>query len=83
LQLEGEIDKDVIKNIENAKNYLNESASKKLQAIIKDNTGKEIKYGLWLIYHKLNFLLIYQDNLVIFFSQLYHHLIRNISFYTD
>ncbi|CAC9455540.1 hypothetical protein BSPLISOX_1780 [uncultured Gammaproteobacteria bacterium] len=45
LQLEGEIDKDVIKNIENAKNYLNESASKKLQAIIKDNTGKEIKYG--------------------------------------
>jgi hypothetical protein len=33
LQLEGEIDKDVIKNIENAKNYLNESASKKLQAI--------------------------------------------------
>jgi hypothetical protein len=45
LQLEGEIDKDVIKNIENTKNYLNESASKKLQAIIKDNTGKEIKYG--------------------------------------
>jgi hypothetical protein len=45
LQLEGGIDKDVIKNIENAKNYLNESASKKLQAIIKDNTGKEIKYG--------------------------------------
>jgi hypothetical protein len=61
LQLEGEIDKDVklnflliyqdnlviffFKNIENAKNYLNESASKKLQAIIKDNTGKEIKYG--------------------------------------
>jgi hypothetical protein len=35
LQLEGGIDKDVIKNIENAKNYLNESASKKLQAIIK------------------------------------------------
>jgi hypothetical protein len=44
LQLEGEIDKDVIKNIENTKNYLNESASKKLQAIIKDNTGKEIKF---------------------------------------
>jgi hypothetical protein len=33
LQLEGEIDKDVIKNIKNAKNYLNESASKKLRKI--------------------------------------------------
>jgi hypothetical protein len=35
----------MLNDIENAKNYLNESASKKLQAIIKDNTGKEIKYG--------------------------------------
>jgi hypothetical protein len=38
LQLEGEIDKDVIKNIENAKKYLNKFG---LQRIIQDNKGKE------------------------------------------
>jgi hypothetical protein len=75
-------------NIENAKNYLNESASKKLQAIIKDNTGKEIKYGTPKgcdtgILKDSEELQAIQDNLVIFFSQLYHHLIRNISFCTD
>jgi hypothetical protein len=45
LQLEGKIDKDVIKNIENAKKYLSESWYEDLQTIIKDNKSKEPKYG--------------------------------------
>jgi hypothetical protein len=40
LQLEGKIDKDVIKNIENAKKYLNKF---RLQRIIQDNKSKEAK----------------------------------------
>ncbi|SSC09257.1 pentapeptide repeat family protein [bacterium endosymbiont of Bathymodiolus sp. 5 South] len=43
LQLEGEIDEDIIENIENAKNYLNDF--KEIQEIIKDNTGKKTRYG--------------------------------------
>jgi hypothetical protein len=43
LQLEGKIDKDVIKNIENAKKYLNKF---RLQRIIQDNKSKEAKYGV-------------------------------------
>jgi hypothetical protein len=42
LQLEGEIDEDIIENIENAKNYLNDF--KEIQEIIKDNTGKKTRY---------------------------------------
>jgi hypothetical protein len=45
LQLEGGIDKNVIKNIKNSKNYLNDIKYEKIQEIIEDNTGKEIKYG--------------------------------------
>ncbi|SHN94140.1 pentapeptide repeat-containing protein, partial [bacterium endosymbiont of Bathymodiolus sp. 5 South] len=41
LQLEGEIAEDVIKNIENSKNYLDDY----IQTIIEDNTGKKAKYG--------------------------------------
>ena len=42
LRLEGEIAENVIKNIENAKKYLNKFG---LQRIIQDNKGKEPKYG--------------------------------------
>ncbi len=42
LQLKGEIAENVIKNIENAKKYLNKFG---LQRIIQDNKGKEPKYG--------------------------------------
>jgi hypothetical protein len=42
-RLEGEIDEDIIENIENAKNYLNDF--KEIQEIIKDNTGKKTRYG--------------------------------------
>ena len=45
LQLEGEIDKNVIKNIENSKNYLNDFKYEEIQEIIKDNTGKKTRYG--------------------------------------
>jgi uncharacterized protein YjbI with pentapeptide repeats len=45
LQLEGKIDKDVIKNIENAKNYFSDSKYRVIQAIIQDNKSKEPKYG--------------------------------------
>jgi uncharacterized protein YjbI with pentapeptide repeats len=41
LQLEGEIAEDVIKNIENSKNYLDDY----IQTIIEENTGKKAKYG--------------------------------------
>ena len=44
LQLEGEIDEDIIENIENAKNYLN-IEYEDIQEIIKDNKSKEPKYG--------------------------------------
>jgi hypothetical protein len=77
----------VIKNIENAKKYLSESWYEDLQTIIKDNKSKEPKYGTpkdcttGILEDSKE--LLYQDNLVIFFSQLYHHLIRNISFCTD
>jgi hypothetical protein len=40
LQLEGKIDKDVIKNIENAKNYFSDSKYRVIQAIIQDNKSK-------------------------------------------
>jgi hypothetical protein len=40
LQLEGEIDEDIIENIENAKNYLN-IEYEDIQEIIKDNKSKE------------------------------------------
>jgi uncharacterized protein YjbI with pentapeptide repeats len=45
LQLEGKIDKDVIKNIENAKNYFSDSKYRVIQAIIQYNKSKEPKYG--------------------------------------
>ena len=45
LQLEGEIDEDIIENIENAKNYLNDFKYEEIQEIIKDNTGKKTRYG--------------------------------------
>jgi hypothetical protein len=45
LQLEGEIDEDIIENIENAKNYLGDLKYEKIQEIIKDNTGKKTRYG--------------------------------------
>ncbi|VVH66802.1 hypothetical protein BSPLISOX_1962 [uncultured Gammaproteobacteria bacterium] len=44
MQLEGEIDEDIIENIENAKNYLN-IEYEDIQEIIKDNKSKEPKYG--------------------------------------
>jgi hypothetical protein len=44
-RLEGEIDEDIIENIENAKNYLNDFKYEEIQEIIKDNTGKKTRYG--------------------------------------
>jgi hypothetical protein len=46
LQLVGEIDKDVIKNIKNAKNYLSDFKYKEIRTIIQDNIGKKIKFGI-------------------------------------
>jgi uncharacterized protein YjbI with pentapeptide repeats len=46
LQLEGEIAKDVIKNIKNAKNYFSDFKYKEIRTIIQDNTGKKIKFGM-------------------------------------
>ncbi|SSC09256.1 hypothetical protein [bacterium endosymbiont of Bathymodiolus sp. 5 South] len=40
-RLEGEIDEDIIENIENAKNYLNDFKYEEIQEIIKDNTAKK------------------------------------------
>ena len=45
LQLEGEIAGNVIKNIENSKNYLGDKYEK-IQKIIQDNTGKKTEYGV-------------------------------------
>ena len=44
-RLEGEIDEDIIENIENSKNYLNDFKYEEIQEIIKDNTGKKTRYG--------------------------------------
>jgi hypothetical protein len=44
VRLEGEIDEDIIENIENAKNYLNDFKYEEIQEIIKDNTGKKTRY---------------------------------------
>jgi transcription termination factor NusB len=41
LWFEGEIDEDIIENIENAKNYLNDFRYEEIQEIIKDNTAKK------------------------------------------